>query len=482
MGRRRQIVRARKEVQLALKGPNGNLLPFNFPSSTPIYGYVREPYAGAWQEGASINPIGALTSFSAVFACITRIASDIAKLAIKLKVIDNNGILVDAPSNSPFWGVIRKPNQVQNRIQFVIMWVVSKLLFGNTYVFKIRDDRSVVRKLYVLDSRRVTPHITELADVYYNVGGDPLNPELRGIFVPSSEIIHDRGITIWHPLVGVSPITACAVSATQGMNIQNNSSVFFSNMSRPSGALTSPGKISDETAERLKREWEKNYGQGNLGRTAVLGDGLKYEPMAVTPEDAELMKQLDWTVADVSRAFGVPLYKIGAGPLPTGSNIEAQEIQYYTGCLQILIESLELCLKEGLELPPEYHVEFDLDGLMRMDSVSQTEVLTKQVQGAILAPDEARRKLNLPPVPGGKYPLAQQQNYSLEALAKRDALPNPFAPNQPVASQDDTEDDTSDETDTEDEDTSDEAEEASFVQEVVKELASRLISSELQLI
>ena len=39
----------------------------------------------------------------------------------------------------------------------------------------------------------------------------------------------------------------------------------------------------------------------------------------------------------------------------------------------------------------------------------------------MIAPNEGRRQLDLPPVPGGDTPYLQVQNYSLEALAKRDA-------------------------------------------------------------
>ncbi|MNV75883.1 hypothetical protein D3C71_1692080 [compost metagenome] len=43
-----------------------------------------------------------------------------------------------------------------------------------------------------------------------------------------------------------------------------------------------------------------------------------------------------------------------------------------------------------------------------------------------MAPNEQRFKLGLPPKPGGDSPMLQQQNYSLEALAKRDAQADPF--------------------------------------------------------
>jgi len=48
----------------------------------------------------------------------------------------------------------------------------------------------------------------------------------------------------------------------------------------------------------------------------------------------------------------VPLYKLNSGPMPTNNNVEALEQQYYNGCLQVLIEAMELCLDEGLATPP----------------------------------------------------------------------------------------------------------------------------------
>jgi hypothetical protein len=39
-----------------------------------------------------------------------------------------------------------------------------------------------------------------------------------------------------------------------------------------------PGAIDAQTADRLKREWEANFGGNNLGRPAVLDAGLKYCP------------------------------------------------------------------------------------------------------------------------------------------------------------------------------------------------------------
>jgi HK97 family phage portal protein len=391
---------------------------------------VREPFSGAWQRNIQIDNAQCLLAFAAVYACVTRIAADVSKLRIKLVRYTEDLIWAEVQEQSPFWAVLRKPNKWQNRIQFLTDWVIMKLLYGNTYVLKVRDERGVVRAMYVLDSRRVRPMVTQDGDIYYQLQQDDLAGVRTSVVMPAMDIIHDRGPTLWHPLVGVSPIYACGASATQGNRIQANSAKFFENQSRPGGVLSIPGDVDEPSFLRMKAEWNESFASGNVGRTAVLTNGMKYEPFAVDAGDAQLIEQLKWTVEDVARAFGMPLYKIGAGPVPTSNNVEALQQQYYSDCLQGLIEAIELCLDEGLNLDKvpgqTLGTELDLDGLMRMDSLTQVDVLSKAVGGALMQPDEARRKLSLPPVPGGNTVYLQQQNYSLAALAKRDSLEDPF--------------------------------------------------------
>jgi len=64
---------------------------------------------------------------------------------------------------------------------------------------------------------------------------------------------------------------------------------------------------------------------------------------------------------------------------------------------------------------------------LRMDSANQYKTYGEGVIKGLLAPNEGRKKLGLKPVSGGNSPMLQQQNFSLEALAKRDAQDDPFA-------------------------------------------------------
>lgn len=411
---------------LGQKAAAGAVMPDNSRTWWPI---IREPFAGAWQRNIDQRP-ETLLGFSALYACVTLIASDLGKLRLRLVEQDAAGIWAER-ENSAFSPVLRKPNRYQNRIQFIQWWATSKLIHGNTYVLKVRDNRNVVVGLYILDPLRTKVLVAPDGSVFYDLSNDNLSGLESSVKVPASEIIHDVMNPLYHPLCGVSPISACGLAAVQGLAIQKNSTRFFQNNAQPGGILTAPSHIPDDTAERLKKHWEENFTGENVGRTAVLGDGLKYEAMSVNPVDAQLIEQLKWTAENVCSAFHVPSYMVGVGPAPSYNNIEALGQQYYTQCLQILIESIELCLDEGLGLgrgfSNAYGTEFDLSDLLRMDSATQIKTISEAIKGGIYKPDEGRKAVNLPPTEGGDQVYLQQQNFSLRALAKRDAKEDPFS-------------------------------------------------------
>jgi len=382
-----------------------------------------------WQNDVSVDQ-EAVTANWAVFSCITLIAGDIGKVNLGL-VRRVGGIW--APADSPaFSPVLAKPNRHQTWQQFCEQWVTSKLRAGNAYILKERDARGVVVRMYVLDPQLVLPLVAPDGSVYYQLGEDDLSGLPNAIpAAPASEIIHDRMNCLFHPLVGLSPMYASGLAATQGLKIQANSAQFFSNMSRPSGILTAPQRIADETAERLKKHWEENYSGDKIGKVAVLGDGLAYSALSVDAERSQMTEQLKATAEMVCSTFHVPAFKIGAGTIPAGQKVEDLNQIYYADCLQALMDAIQTLLVYGLGLDTpkdgtQYGVRFDLDDLLKMDSATLTNVLKEQSGAGLIKLDEGRRRLNLPPMTGGGAAYLQQQNYSVEALSKRDASADPF--------------------------------------------------------
>jgi HK97 family phage portal protein len=394
---------------------------------------IREMSAGAWQRNEEVR-VDSVLSNPTLYACVTLIAGDIAKLRLKLVALDDDGIWNETTSPA-FSPVLRRPNHYQSRIDFVEWWLIAKLLHGNAYVLKARDGRGVVQALHVLDPNRVMPLVAPDGSVFYQLHQDELSGTGQAVVVPAREVIHDRICPLFHSLVGVSPIYAAGYSALQGLTIRDRSSKFFANGSKPGGVLTAPGPISKDTADRMKEYWEREFSGDNTGKIAVLGDNLKYEAMAISAEQSQLVEQLKLTDEDVAKCFHMPRHKVGIGPDPaTYTNIAALNQQYYADCLQKHIEKLEAALDKGLELQAvegrTLGVEFDRDDLFQMDNDTRMGIAERGVKAAIFSPNEARKLFDMRPAKGGESPMLQQQMFSLEALAERDDK-DPFV--QPTA-------------------------------------------------
>jgi len=452
----------------------GNLIP---PLS---HGYVHEPFPGAWQQNAEC--FGPWGIFSAVYACIQTIAGDVAKLPPLIYRQNPDGSRDEYP-NHPAQRVLYEPNAYQTGVDFWGQFMASSLFTGNAYALLVRDERNVIAAMHLLNPRTTSPMLAVDGSVWYRVGVNALaRPEAvseieadGSFYLPARMVMHHRLLCLTHPLIGVSPIYAAGMSAQTGQTIQSNAYNFFSNMSRTSGVLTAPGKISSELATRLKTEWEQNFKGGSMGRVAVLGEGLKWEALSLTAADAQLIEQLRWSVEDVARCFRVPLYMVSDAGKISHKNTEQLNRGYYTQTLQYHLESIERRIDRTFDLAPRsIYCEFDLSSLLRMEFDSRMSAYQTGINSGVLAINEVRKLEQLPPVKGGDEPLVQVQYVPLSMAGNNAGAPVAPAPSEPAANDDGTADDgTADDgsADTTDEPPADEAQLAAL------ELRLRALSS-----
>jgi HK97 family phage portal protein len=404
---------------------------------------VRESFTGAWQQNVELRGESLVTN-PTVFACVTRISQDIGKLRLRLVRQDGDADIWTPTTNPAYSPVLRKPNHYQTPIRFIEQWVSSKLIWGNTYVLKRRDARGVVTALYILNPRYVTVLVAADGAVFYQLRRADV--DLAGVWadgagvdvtVPAREMIHDRINCLFHPLVGLSPLYAAGMPALLGSTILTTSTQFFATGSRPSGTLSSANEITQEQADKMQQRWQQGFGgPENTGKVAVLGFGLKYEPLTQTAVDAQLHEQAALTEIDICKCFGMPVALLNTTTGAPYGNHEQLVQLYHDECLQTLIVGTETALDEGLSIDQpvngtQYGTEFDIDDLYWMDTETRTKAAAASVGSGVLSPNEARLKyFGLGPVEGGDSPMVQQQYYSLAALAERDA-DQPFSKPRP---------------------------------------------------
>jgi HK97 family phage portal protein len=440
------VNRAWQALTGTAKAAGFGFAPANNPKSLYNFGYQggyapHEPFTGAWQR--NLENCGArdpsILAFTGVYACVTIISQDIAKLPARVLELLADGITERVAKLSPYHRLLRKPNDYQTSVDFFQLLLACRLIRGNAYVLKEYDNRGVPVKMHILHPDRVRVMIhPQSKEVYYAYSPNQNDlvpgfgfPEHEGqIMIPSRFIIHDRINCLWHPMVGTSPLFAAAVSASMGGRIMMNTASLFQNMARPSGYITAAGEIGDEVAQRLKRDFEANYSAGNTGRTAVFGSGLEWKSMVMTSTDAQLIEQLKWTIEDVARAYRVPMYLLADVTRMTYKNSEQAAQSYYSGCLQYHLESLEARLSDdfGLDENVQY-VAFDVQQMFRMDTKERYESYKAGIASGMLSPNEARAMEHKGPVKGGEEPRMQMQYVPLSTpIPDPNAAPKPGAP------------------------------------------------------
>lgn len=351
-----------------------------------------------------------------VYACIRLLAWDIAKLPVKIMRLVS-GIWTE-DTHQTLLPLLRKPNYYQGWIDFILSWLFSYLIAGNAYILKVRTAGRGITGLIVLDPCLVQPMIVpRTGQIFYRCGQDPLSPVTEDdTYIPAEDIIHHRYMAFGHPLIGTSILVRAQQAARLRNGTMESGAELANNNAVPPGILIAPEGMTDEDLASIRAKWEA---QGK-GRIAVVDAAFKFESLQSKFIDSQSKEFADVAAVDICVACGVPPWKVGAGARPVGVDIEALQIVYYQDSLQLPIEHIEQLLDMGLDVEKDVYICLDRQELFLLDSKTRAEVDSILIKG-IKAPNEARKGWNLPPVKGGESPYLQQQNFSLAALAARDA-------------------------------------------------------------
>lgn len=217
------------------------------------------------------------------------------------------------------------------------------------------------------------------------------------------EIIHVPGIG-FDGLKGLSPI-AWAGKQPVGISLAIEEFVgrMHSNGARPSGVIEVPPGMDAIAFRRMKAEWDALYGGApNAGKTMFVDQGVKWNQMQMTMEDAQTLESRRFQAADIARLFGVPLHMIGETTASTswGTGIEQMTIGFQKFSIDPDVTRIEGELNRKLFTAP-FYCEFNREALNAMDAKTQAELYASGVNNARFTPNEIRRASNLPDKEGG---------------------------------------------------------------------------------
>ena len=391
-----------------------------------LEGSFRGPFAGTgelggvfqltpWEEGFQRNlqvGRGDIEHFGPIYACIAIISQEMARIPMVHYRTQPDGSREVVTNKAPI-RVLRNPNRYQTKSDFILYMMRSLLLDGNAYAVATRNDRFEVETLHPVSPKQIWPYIVE-GEIFYQFGDEQVtqlaNIDTRNWF-PQRDVFHLKLFTPRHPLIGESPITAAYHPAVSGIEINRHTAAFFGNMSRPSGVLRHPGTIqSEDGIQRIKQKFMEVTQRGHTGEPIVLQEGMDWKPLAMNAVDAQLVQSYDLTERQVAQVFRIPPFLLGDLQKSTFQNVESLSRFFVNSALGFYIDHIEAALVDFFGLPPNEEIHFDVEkALLRGDMESRMQSYSKGIQNAVLTPNEARHRENLPPMEYGDNLRAQQQ-------------------------------------------------------------------------
>jgi HK97 family phage portal protein len=188
--------------------------------------------------------------------------------------------------------------------------------------------------------------------------------------------------------------------------MQSYTNSFFKNQARPAGALRHPGRLGPEAAERLRDHWTSLYsGTKNTGRTVVLEEGMAYETLGMSNEDAETLATRKFTLEEIARAYRIPVHVLGHLDRMSYNNVEQLAREFMSLSLMPWLTRIEgrfnATLLTEAERAEGYYFEHVTSGLLRAGTLERYQAYQIALSAGFMTPNEVRQRENLPSLPEG---------------------------------------------------------------------------------
>ena len=355
----------------------------------PLYSSVPTGLAGT----RAINPRLA-ENLSTVLACVGAISGAISSLPVYVYQKTNEGRQL--VHDHPIMALINSgPNPHQSWPDFVEWWVSSTLLRGNGLSEAKRNAEGKIEALtpipwehvsvQLMPSGRLAFDVTDIHSIYGGTG------KTRRIF--EDDVIHLRDRSD-DGLLGRSRLQRAASVVSSGLAVQEHATAMFENQATPSGALEAEQSITPAQRDQLRDQLRDYYtGSANARRVMVLEGGLKFNPISLSAEDAELLASRRFSTEELARLYQVPPPIIGDLSHGTFTNSETAGRWFAQHTLTPWIRKIETELQRSLlseTARATHEIEIDLSGFLRGDPETRWKSHEIAVKNGILDINEVR--------------------------------------------------------------------------------------------
>lgn len=364
-------------------------------------------FGGSTFAGQPANPDTAM-QLSAVWRAVVLRASTMATLPHRVYRRLPDGEMERVEGSDIDFVLRTRPNEDQTPVEFWQGIYGCAALVGNGYARKLFRGSGASRVLIGLEtlSPTRTAPMRENGRLRYEYIDER---GVKKIYSPD-EIFHLKGFSFGSD-AGMSPIRFGADTISTARAANKVAGEFFRNGMVKTGFVETDQIFDPDDRTRLQEIVDGYLGDGK--GLMILEGGMKFTPIEMNPEDAQLLVSRKFEIEEIARWFGMPPILLGHsadGQTEWGSGIEGLIRAWYTLGLRAEIKAAESAMETRLLTPDQrarFAIRIDIDALLQGDSETQGNFFAQMVQNGILTRNEVRALLNRRRVEGGDDLTAQ---------------------------------------------------------------------------
>ena len=359
------------------------------------------------------------------FTCLKVLSEGLSKLPLALQRVSEDGGIIDMIS-SPLWQTAKiRPNPYMSPSTFWAVMENNRNHCGNGYAMILRDEKSGSVTLWPMEPSCIRIDIeqgkdlSELTDITY-VYTSPNNGQ--SFRLRSDEVLHVKSSTVFFGLVGLSVQDKLKMSLDGAAMSQEMLNKLYKNNFVPKAAVQfDVGSMVNEEYESAYLKTLQNYadGKGEGGSSFIpLSPGTNIVPLNIKLTDGQFLELRKYSALQIAAAFGIKPNHLNDYEKSSYANSESQQLAFYTDTMLYILkqyeEELNYKLLSQAQREEGYRFKFNIAAVLRGDTKTQLESLSMGVSNGVYTPNEARRNLDLPALPGGDRIYFNGSNIAVE--------------------------------------------------------------------
>ena len=349
------------------------------------------------QQYRNKEKIGAM-SLSTFYAAVNLVSNSIAMMPWKFKDDENN----ELPKSNYLYHLF--DNSIITRYNIIKNVVKDIILYGNGFIYIERDNESGQPKtLHYSPANQTTIWYDELNHKLYYYNFTYLDRIDDGtnylhFYMNSDDGFIGKGVLKYaYNVLDIASV------------IQNATSSYYSTAGQQFGIVSPNGPLPEvgnqqKQLDKLVQKWEEAQMKANKG-TVFFPSDLKFTPMTNTAKDSALIEAREYNAVEVGR-FICNISPVLLGDLRhlAYNSLTESQREFVIHSLAPLVTMIEEQCNKKLIMPSKHCKQFvDLDetSILANDAEKQANEVTTLTNSGIITPNEARKRLGLPPVDGG---------------------------------------------------------------------------------